>query len=63
VPVEVRQEVSMHARGVAIAVICAVTLVAGVAAAQAFKLVGTKAGNLLVGSKGADRLAGRGAEI
>jgi RTX calcium-binding nonapeptide repeat (4 copies) len=55
-----RQEVSMHARGVAIAVICAVTLVAGVATAQAFKLVGTKAGNLLVGSKGPDRLVGKG---
>ena len=50
----------MHARGVAIAVICAVTLVAGVTSAQAFKLVGTKAGNLLVGSKGPDRLIGKG---
>lgn len=50
----------MRARGVAIAVICAVTLVAGVATVQAFKLVGTKAGNLLVGSKGPDRLVGKG---
>jgi Ca2+-binding RTX toxin-like protein len=50
----------MHARGVVIAVICAVTLVAGVATAQGFKLVGTKAGNLLVGSKGPDRLVGKG---
>jgi RTX calcium-binding nonapeptide repeat (4 copies) len=50
----------MHARGVTIAVICAVTLVVGAATAQAFKLVGTKAGNLLVGSKGADRLLGKG---
>jgi hypothetical protein len=50
----------MHARGVAIAVICAVTLVVGAASAQAFKLVGTKAGNLLVGSKGPDRLVGKG---
>ena len=40
----------MHARGVATTVICAVTLVAGVATAQAFKLVGTTAGNLLVRS-------------
>jgi hypothetical protein len=49
----------MRARGVTIAVICAVTSVVGAATAQAFKLVGTKAGNLLVGSKGPDRLLGK----
>jgi hypothetical protein len=50
----------MRARGVTFAVICSVTLVAGVATAHAFKLVGTTAGNLLVGSKGPDRLLGKG---
>ena len=38
----------MRARGAVIAVICGVALVLGVATAHGFKLIGTKAGNLLV---------------
>jgi RTX calcium-binding nonapeptide repeat (4 copies) len=50
----------MRSRGVAISLICVGALFAGVAGAHAFKLIGTRAGNLIVGSKGPDRLIGRG---
>jgi Ca2+-binding RTX toxin-like protein len=50
----------MGVRAIAIAVIGAGALLAGVAVAQGTKLVGTKAGNLIVGSKGPDRLVGKG---
>jgi Ca2+-binding RTX toxin-like protein len=50
----------MGARGMAIAVISAAGLIAGVAVAQGTTLVGTNAGNLIVGSKGPDRLVGKG---
>jgi Ca2+-binding RTX toxin-like protein len=49
----------MRAEGVASVVICMGVLTAGVAGAQAFKLVGTKAGNLLFGAKGPDKLIGK----
>jgi Ca2+-binding RTX toxin-like protein len=50
----------MGVRAIAIAVIGAGALLTGVAVAQGTKLVGTKAGNLIVGSKGPDRLLGKG---
>lgn len=50
----------MRPRDTAIAVVVIGALTAGVAGAQAFKLVGTEAGNLLVGTKGPDRLMGKG---
>lgn len=50
----------MRARDTAIVVVLIGVLTAGVAGAQAFKLVGTGAGNLLVGTKGDDRLIGKG---
>jgi hypothetical protein len=49
----------MRARGIAVLLICAGVLTAGAAGAQGFNLIGTGAGNLLVGTKGADRLIGK----
>jgi len=50
----------MRARGAAIAVICGLALLAAVPAAHALKLIGTRAGNLIIGGKGPDRLVGKG---
>lgn len=50
----------MRFRGVVVSLICAGLLFVGAAGAQAVKLVGTRAGNLIVGGKGPDRLVGKG---